>query len=519
MPNIGMTDQQKKEGFPGDQTISGVLRQAGLVQSTKELRLEPIARNPERRDYLTRRSFRVYAGGRPVCHLRVGKDLGDLRSRTQAFAKACPDIASRALFWRQSDGWDYLGTELIDGQSLEALVIEGRLSSADALVKTQTVVSALEHTLLPSDVGAATQEMDQFQSRACASPIFSGLDQQFLQDVIFPFIRQGALAGPQQTRWTNGDLIARNVLVDSRGGVRLVDYEFASRTHFYAEDWWRWRSESMLPPDALDLPDSPTASKEPWLEAYFILRHAVLIHEINGAAVAVSGLRQQMDRLVALAAAAHAGFRASVFLQPLVFPALNPSAAPAQGAAGAQLYWGSDESYCEERSQHLAYLVNEDARLSFMLRSVHGPLHLRIDQAEAPGILNIKGIRVRRHKSSKPLIALDETTGWEAVRMGNNLLRLGDSPALNLLSLNGDPHFFLPVLAIGDSPRDLVCEVWLRFSPDLTTLPDLLRPLSSALVARTQAEAGLAEARQTLAALTEQQARTEEQFRQANANV
>src|SRR5664280_1743781 len=189
-----------------------------------------------------------------------------------------------------------------------------------------------------------------------------------------------------------------------------------------------------------------------------------------------------------------------------------------------------------------------------MLRSVHGPLRLRIDPAEAPGILNIKGIRVRRHKSSKPLIALDETTGWEAVRMGNNLLRLGDSPALNLLSLNGDPHFFLPVLAIGDSPCDLVCEVWLRFSPDLTTLPDLLRPLSSALVARTQAEAGLAEARrelhireqnlasietksaaeaagriqaeaglaearQELAALTDKQVRAEEQLRQANATI
>src|SRR5664280_3785005 len=140
MPNIGMTDQQKKEGFPGDQTISGVLRQAGLVQSTKELRLEPIARNPERRDYLTRISFRVYAGGRPVCHLRVGKDLGDLRSRTQAFAKACPDIASRALFWRQSDGWDYLGTELIDGQSLEALVIEGcLLYTSDAADEADSV--------------------------------------------------------------------------------------------------------------------------------------------------------------------------------------------------------------------------------------------------------------------------------------------------------------------------------------------------------------------------------------------
>jgi glycosyltransferase involved in cell wall biosynthesis len=483
--------------------VCTILRKLGVVDAESAPRLEPIPRNPERRDYLTRASFRVFSGKRAICHLTVGKNLIDLQMRTRAFAEACPKIVCPLLFWHQSAGWDYLGIELVEGQNLETLVLEGRLKPADAVAQVAKVVAALEGTLLPSTAESAAQEIDRFFSWVQASPIFSGLDQQFLQSVIFPFIRSGALSGPQQTRWTNGDLIARNVLVDSRGGVRLVDYEFAGRTHFYAEDWWRWHSESKLPPEALDLPGSPKASAETWQEAYFILRHAVLIHEINGAAVAVSGLRQQMDRLVALAAAAQAGFRASVFLQPLALPTPNPAAAPDQGAARMQLYWGSDESYCEERSQCLAYPINEDAKLSFMLHSVHGLLHLRLDPAEAPGLLKISGIRVRPHKDDKPLLALDETTGWEAVRMGNGLLRLGDSPALNLLSLNSDPSFLLPELTVGEAPRDVVCEIWLRFTPDLTALPDLLRPLSSALAGRAQAEAGLAEARRTRAALEE----------------
>ena len=483
--------------------VCTILRKLGVLDAESAPRLEPLPRNPERRDYLTRASFRVFSGKRAICHLTVGKNLIDLQMRTRAFAEACPKIVCPLLFWHQSAGWDYLGIELVEGQNLETLVLEGRLKPADAVAHVAKVVAALESTLLPSTAESAAQEIDRFFSWVQASPIFSGLDQQFLQSVIFPFIRSGALSGPQQTRWTNGDLIARNVLVDSRGGVRLVDYEFAGRTHFYAEDWWRWHSESKLPPEALDLPGSPKASAETWQEAYFILRHAVLIHEINGAAVAVSGLRQQMDRLVALAAAAQAGFRASVFLQPLALPTPNPAAAPVQDAAGAQLYWGSDGSYCEERSQHLDYPINEDAKLSFMLHSVHGLLHLRLDPAEAPGLLKISGIRVRPHKDDKPLLALDETTGWEAVRMGNGLLRLGDSPALNLLSLNSDPSFLLPELTVGEAPRDVVCEIWLRFTPDLTALSDLLRPLSSALAGRAQAEAGLAEAHRTRAALEE----------------
>jgi len=466
---------------PSEQSLCATLRNLGVVDAASTPRLEPVPRNPERRDYLTRASFLVFADTRAVCHLTVGKDLSELQTRTRAFAEACPDIACRPLFWHQSAGWDYLGIELFEGKNLETLVLEGQLRSEDAIARVAKIMSALERTLLPSDVGAAARELDQFFARVCASPIFSGLDQQFLQSVIFPFIRSGALSGPQHTRWTNGDLIARNVLADSHGAVRLVDYEFACRTHFFAEDRWRWRSLSMLPPEALDLPGSHAmASAEPWLEAFFILRHAVLIHEINGAAVAVSGLRQQIDQLVALAAAAHAGFRASVFLQPLALRAQGQAEAPAQGSAMAQLYWGADESYTEDRSQRVSYPVDEDARLSFVLRSVPAHLHLRFDPAAAPGILTISGIRVRPKENNAPLLVLDKTTGWEALRLGSGLLRFGDSQALNLLSLNRDPCLLLPEIAAGDAPRDLVCEVWLRFSRELTALPEILRPLVQA---------------------------------------
>jgi hypothetical protein len=253
--------------IPTAEALCTTLRQIGVFDAESTPRIEPIARNPERRDYLTRASFRVYVGNRAICFLTVGKNLTNLRERTKAFAAACPEIACKPLFWHQSDGWDYLGIELFEGQNLETVVLEGRLKSAEAVAKAAKIVSALERTLLPSTSEAAAKELDEFFAWICASPIFGGLDQQFLQSVIFPFIRSGALCGAQQTRWTNGDLIARNVLVDTRGEVRLVDYEFASRTHFYPEDGWRRRSHSMLPTDALDLPGSSKVSTEPWLEA------------------------------------------------------------------------------------------------------------------------------------------------------------------------------------------------------------------------------------------------------------
>ncbi len=471
----GADGRQQKGGFPSDETVARVLRDAGIAGSAQELKLEPIPRNPERRDYLTRKAFRVFSGSRGVCHLSVGRGLGDLRSRIQAFAEACPGIACRPLFWRQFDDWDYHGIELSGGRDLETLVAEGRMTSADAFAHARAVVSALDRTLAPSDAGAASQEMERFLSRACASPIFSGLDQQFLRDVIFPFIRRGASAGPQQTRWTNGDLIARNVLVDEQGAVRLVDYEFAARTHFFAEDWWRWHSLSALPPDALDLPGAHhAAAHDPWLEAFFILRHVVLVHETNGVSVAVSGLRGQMDRLVALAAAAHRGFRASVFFQPLVSPR------PAQGGVTAQLLQDANPACPGGNFQRREYRQDENATVDFILPSAQGRLNLCLGPAGVPGIVTIFAIRVCRQEGGPPLLALDEKTGWDALRVENGLLRLAGSPALNLLGMDNDPRLLLPGIDVGDSPCNLVCEVRLRFSPRLTALPHLIPSLASA---------------------------------------
>ena len=40
-------------------------------------------------------------------------------------------------------------------------------------------------------------------------------------------------------RWSQGDLAARNILVNENKEFKIIDCEFASRTHFHQEDWLR----------------------------------------------------------------------------------------------------------------------------------------------------------------------------------------------------------------------------------------------------------------------------------------
>ncbi len=310
--------------FPSVEIIGDELYRHNVIDSLIGFRLEPIQGNPHRRDRLSKASFRVLAGDRTVCHLTVGRNLAQLWERTQSFASACPDITCRPLFFHRSGAWDYLGTEFFAGENLDRLALEGSLAAAEVVQHVGKIVASFERTLQPSTAEAGAREIDALFAEVCALPIFAEFDRIFLQQVVFPFVRTGALADPCRTRWTNGDLTPSNVLADRQGNVRLVDYEFAARTHFFAEDGWRWRAFSNLPPEARDLPGvGDKVAKEPWLETFFLLKQLIHTNEISAAQSTMADLRPLLDWLVAVAARTHPGFRASRFLEPLVvFPQL-----------------------------------------------------------------------------------------------------------------------------------------------------------------------------------------------------
>ncbi|HZP60931.1 MAG TPA: glycosyltransferase family 2 protein, partial [Opitutaceae bacterium] len=246
----------------------------------------------------------------------MGRSLEQLWERAQAFADACPDIACRPLFYHRAGEWDYLAEEFFKGREVEVLVREGRQTVTEVVACVEKIMAALERTQQPSTPEAAAQELDWLFTRVCALPLFARFDQTLLQEAVFPFVRAGMLAGPFRTRWTNGDLIPRNVLVDPHGNVRLIDYEFAARTHFFAEDAWRWRIFSTLPPEARELPGLGDITNQPWVEAFHLLRQIVLAHEVNGAQRAASDSRPALDRLAGLAAT-QTEHQNSVFLQRL----------------------------------------------------------------------------------------------------------------------------------------------------------------------------------------------------------
>jgi len=469
------SDALSPHAVPGPEQIVHALRQAGLVSGGEDVRLDPVAKNPERSDSHHKHSFTVTRAGSPWCFLTIGSGLRDLWRRTSAFSEACPEISCQALFFVPIGRYEMMGVSLFEGSSIENLVESGRLG-ADALRETLARVQhALAATRCASDPASATFEFDAFSNRVLQARVFNEIDRHLLRDVILPFVRKHALRGAMETRFTNGDFVARNIMRADDGTCRLIDHEFAGRTHFFAADTWRWRSFSKLPDDLLNLSTTPeSAAPEPWVEVYSILQHLLLVEESQGTAVALAEARIRLPQLLATLGAADPEVRSS-----LLWSALTPAmpvhpAAPAGGLVSAQLFWSQAGAFNEHDSRRVSYACNTDARITFLIPSVSGELQLRLDPVEAPGLIRISMLHIHRVTGGMPSPVLTLRDEWERVQILAGLVRLSPAPTMTLLSLNIDPSLRLPTLSLGGRAGDIVVEVHLRYEPTLDALPSLL---------------------------------------------
>lgn len=220
-----------------------------------------------------RTHFRVSCNDETLFHLVVGAQIGQLHARALDFSKACPTLICRPLhYWTQENGLEFLCLEHFSGKSLDQAVQAGECSEAQWLDAVRQAQGILAQTSRPSTKAALKREVTELINEVSASPGFSPADVLLLRDLAEPLVLADGAKGKPALRWSNGDFVGRNLLVNASGAVRLIDYEFAAPTHFARADWLRLFQFSVLPKGL-----SPQAVPElvqaqaPWLQIYFWL--------------------------------------------------------------------------------------------------------------------------------------------------------------------------------------------------------------------------------------------------------
>ncbi|MDQ5978333.1 MAG: hypothetical protein QG602_1307 [Verrucomicrobiota bacterium] len=234
--------------------------------------------NSDRRPEEARSSWLASLPDGPRVKLTLARSLGRLADTHAALAAACPGIIPRLHFHAQLNDCEVIAEEYFAGNPLDENVRTKDHSNETILAALATVSRSLAASEQPSTEAARREEWQLWSEQLPALSIWSPAERKALTGTLLPALYTSLATTPAVTRWTNGDFLPANLLVGNDGSVRLIDAEFARRTHFFAEDAVRFRVLSRLLRDhpALDTARALPASPGLVWHLYFWLRQLQL---------------------------------------------------------------------------------------------------------------------------------------------------------------------------------------------------------------------------------------------------
>lgn len=260
------------------------LRATGLPGWAAGLSLAPETRNPQRADHGQRRTFLAHPASGTPFHVTLAPDLRSDWETQRAFASAVPTLTAQPLHFAKAGPDELLVREYIEGQSVHQMLTSEppALSAEKATALARATLQQLEKTSVPSSIAHSQAEATEILAAFQSLPVFRSADRAFIRGVLSPHILDRVSHSSPFTRWTNGDFTPHNLIVRPDGTTRLIDYEFAKRTHF-PDDVWRWDNLGSSPQaPKLSLPGQFPA----WLDALFWCRQLVLSHRTTTPAIA-----------------------------------------------------------------------------------------------------------------------------------------------------------------------------------------------------------------------------------------
>ncbi|MGC4073510.1 MAG: hypothetical protein QM760_13550 [Nibricoccus sp.] len=259
----------------------------------------------------------VAHGQEKIAHLTIGLNLAPQWTRTDSFHKACPSIATKPLFLEKFGKHQYLGREFINGHSVAELLQAGKLTATEVHAHIVKIQEMLAGTHATSDVSSAKAEAAHVFGQIQQIPHLSTVDKVLFDTLLAPLVYAGIESTSPSTRWTNGDFTAHNLIISTDGCARLIDCEFAHRTHFPSEDLWRWLNFSHLPASQFAMLPNHTSSPPPWLEIFFWTKQLVLSHRTALPAIAQSDSAHAIAQIARLSSAARVPLGSGFFAQTL----------------------------------------------------------------------------------------------------------------------------------------------------------------------------------------------------------
>ena len=228
--------------------------------------------------------FIIYDGHKPILYLEISPNLIDRFQQTRNFSEAFPEHTLAPIHFFQDYSLDFLCHDYFNGkpirEALEKRILpEERISKLfNLLIKN---LQNEEQKCKDNNEGPVKELNSLFEKIRSIKVLPKDVVNKF-DNEIFPLLEKNldTIITPTY-RWTNGDFIDRNLLINKSGKIVIIDTEFAQKTHFPKEDWMRFNVFSSIQEKfrtANLLPQGPELS---WYSLYFWTRQLMLEDKIR----------------------------------------------------------------------------------------------------------------------------------------------------------------------------------------------------------------------------------------------
>jgi GT2 family glycosyltransferase len=191
------------------------------------------------KEFARKRFYQLNPTDSESIHLTYGSELDYQYENSKALHEAIPAFTCKPLFINNKDEYSLFGQEFFEGQAIDDLYNDCKIEKSEVTKILEKVHSIFQNLEKISSTKSAKTEFNEFYNKLLDYNLFTEFDLYILEKFIIPDIYSWIEDKCSTIRWSQGDLAARNILVNEEKAFKIIDCEFASKTHFHQEDWIR----------------------------------------------------------------------------------------------------------------------------------------------------------------------------------------------------------------------------------------------------------------------------------------
>ena len=190
-------------------------------------------------NFIRKRSYKLVTEKGPNIHISLSIKLRSVFERTKAFNAIFPKHSCKPLFLTKINEIDLFAQEFFDGKTLEYLCENSLIKYEQAELIINKIRLTFAGKEKKSSIQLMEDEFDLFSNQFNKIEDISEDDKLLIKHNLFKEINNEFSSTTPTIRWSPGDLIPRNIVVNKNHEFRIIDLEFATETHFHHEDWMR----------------------------------------------------------------------------------------------------------------------------------------------------------------------------------------------------------------------------------------------------------------------------------------